>query len=608
MTEDVRRRLVVEAHATQAKKQLNSVAQSVDKINKELDQQTKAAKKSSDAMTAALRKELQSSDKTAKKIVENEEKKQKAKRKTLQQQQESFDSTSRKVALAGDFQSNLGAVSGLGGMALGGGVGTGVSTIGEIAVLAEELPRLKEAAKGLPATLGSAAKALGPAGIFVGALVAGIAVLVKASQDAAAEMKAALDARLKAEESYAEQIASGSITAQDAEAELIRLQNVQKAQQELINQAQADRDAVFEQAVADGLGIDVVGRTREALGLTTSQELDSALDRRKSALRDTTAAIAVLTKELEAGNIPLGENKELIKQREEAERELEKSLKEVERTEKDLSKAIDKRRNAVIDARKREEDAARKLAERLQAVEAAARNAADKALRGLQDSLKDTSQALRDDLAMALINAARESRDARIQFERDERDARIEHNRKLLDIQKSFDRRRRDAVQSNDAAALFAINQERKDALEDEQETLANSMDDAERARRDEARDRSLALRDEQLDLRNAAENRRRDLRTSYQRELREQQIAKQQQIKDAHTAYQRELELAREASKARLQILSEEIAAIRSLLSQQSTTATNVANTNNLNFNINNATSNTQQEVFDALDQVIGA
>lgn len=96
----------------------------------------------------------------------------------LASQQERFDATSRNVSLAGDVQSNLGAISGLAGAAGAGGVASGVAVTGELAALVEELPRLKQAAAGLPGTISAAAGALGVGGAVAGAgLIAGLGLL-----------------------------------------------------------------------------------------------------------------------------------------------------------------------------------------------------------------------------------------------------------------------------------------------------------------------------------------------------------------------------------------------------------------------------------------------
>lgn len=94
-----------------------------------------------------------------------------------------FDDISRRVALAGDFQSNLGAMRGLSGLAGLGGLATGLDAAGEIVVLAEELPRLKAAMSGLPETIKNAVSAIGPAGLAFTGAAAAAALAIKLLTD-----------------------------------------------------------------------------------------------------------------------------------------------------------------------------------------------------------------------------------------------------------------------------------------------------------------------------------------------------------------------------------------------------------------------------------------
>lgn len=97
-----------------------------------------------------------------------------------QRLEDRFDLVSRQVGLAGDVQSNLGAVSGLAGMAGAGGqrVGQGIGAVGEVVALTEELPRLKTALQGMPSVIGNAVSALGVGGVAGAAtLIGGIIAL-----------------------------------------------------------------------------------------------------------------------------------------------------------------------------------------------------------------------------------------------------------------------------------------------------------------------------------------------------------------------------------------------------------------------------------------------
>lgn len=116
---------------------------------------------------------------------------------------EQFDEVSRNVGLAGDVQSNLGAIRGLTGVAGFGGVSGAVGVAGEVAALTEELPRLATAFKGLPQTLSAATQALG--GIrgvgLVGALgvaAVGFLEVKRRADEAAAAARAQAEAQARA--------------------------------------------------------------------------------------------------------------------------------------------------------------------------------------------------------------------------------------------------------------------------------------------------------------------------------------------------------------------------------------------------------------------------
>lgn len=127
-----------------------------------------------------------------------------------------FDTTSRQVALAGDVQSNLGAVSGLLGSAGAGGAAQGVGIAGELIVLTEELPRLKEAIRGMPAAANAAGQALGLGGAkgLIGAMgvtaiaVAAVSVAFNHASKQIDAAKEALQSRLDAELSINQQLAT----------------------------------------------------------------------------------------------------------------------------------------------------------------------------------------------------------------------------------------------------------------------------------------------------------------------------------------------------------------------------------------------------------------
>jgi hypothetical protein len=177
----------------------------------------------------------------------------------------------------------------------------GAGQVGQIGAAigdaAENLPKLAEAAKDLPKAVGSALSALGPAGIVVAAVAAGVTALVLTAQKGAEEMKKAAAARLAAEEEIANAIAGG-LTTEAAQERLEELKRLQELQTELVVKAEEERKAAFEQALQDTGGLDASARFRELLGLTDSGELDAAVKRREDAVSETAAEIEQLTAKL----------------------------------------------------------------------------------------------------------------------------------------------------------------------------------------------------------------------------------------------------------------------------------------------------------------------
>jgi hypothetical protein len=130
------------AEATARQKQLNASKQELLSLEKALNAES----------DEALRKQ--------EKALELERQQTEEAKSGLRAKQERFDTISQDVSLAGDFQSNLGALRGLSAAAGLGGVSEGLDIGGEVVALVEELPRLGAAAAGLPATLAASKAAL----------------------------------------------------------------------------------------------------------------------------------------------------------------------------------------------------------------------------------------------------------------------------------------------------------------------------------------------------------------------------------------------------------------------------------------------------------------
>jgi len=210
----------------------------------------------------------------------------------LQQQNDRFDRVSRDVGLAGDVQSNLGAIQGLGDAA---GFDTGgIGVAGEVVVLAEELPRLKESIAGLPQTIGAAAQSLGVTGGIAVAGLAAIALAIKVVGDAAEEQAERLSAQVDNVRDVNQQIANG-LTSNDIQQRLQELQNAREAEAETLNTTQDS----YNQAIND---LGVLGGVAQ---VASHQEaaLAEQIGNSQSAIADYDSEIELLTSALESSAV-----------------------------------------------------------------------------------------------------------------------------------------------------------------------------------------------------------------------------------------------------------------------------------------------------------------
>ena len=154
------------------------------------------------------------------------------------------------------MQSNLGAARGLLGASGATGAASAVDIGGELVVLLEELPRLKESLAGLPGTVKAAAASLGTGGLaLTGVIVAAGAAAVIASRQLQG-VKQALENALAANATFVGQLQD--FTTEEAEAELEDLQRripILAEEAEIANQRyQAARDqfeAIVSQFIID---------------------------------------------------------------------------------------------------------------------------------------------------------------------------------------------------------------------------------------------------------------------------------------------------------------------------------------------------------------------
>jgi len=201
-----------------------------------------------------------------------------------------FDRVSRDVGLAGDVQSNLGAIGGLASAAGAGGVGSGIAVGGEVAALIEELPRLKTALAGLPSTIGSAVGALGPLGLVAlpvaAAAAFGLAGALEAQARAAEEARDRTKAGVGVLQEFYDNIATG--TTGDIQAEIERLQAENAVLQQTRDKLSKDTRVAFDQATG-GFGTAVqtiVQTTRELEAAAADGEITT--ERYAQAIADAT--------------------------------------------------------------------------------------------------------------------------------------------------------------------------------------------------------------------------------------------------------------------------------------------------------------------------------
>lgn len=191
--------------------------------------------------------------------------------------QDRFDEVSKQVALAGDFQSNLGALRGLADIAGAGGVGQGVGVAGEVIALLEELPRLKEAASGLPSVIGAAASALGTsttgligtlgaAGIAVAAVAVASQIALQRAEEARKFAERVAQEQLSAQDAYFQAIISG-MTSNEARAQIEEIER----QNEILIIQRAELAYSIEQNRAAGNDITKLQERYDELASTISE-------------------------------------------------------------------------------------------------------------------------------------------------------------------------------------------------------------------------------------------------------------------------------------------------------------------------------------------------
>ncbi len=239
--------------------------------------------------------------------------------------QERFDTVSRQVGLAGDIQSNLGALRGLTDIAGLGGVSGAIGGAGEVVALIEELPRLKTAISGLPATAQAAASALGTNVTTLGAFgvaLAGVTVALELAKQMAEQTQVSTRALINTQQEYYDILAGGTV--EDAKSALERakqeLESAKLQREELLRiQEQAFKDA---QAQQGDFGARLSFFAARAFNVAGINDMDARINELNQTIADNELLVGRLSGAIQEGNLPSEEaakaEEDLAKKREQA--------------------------------------------------------------------------------------------------------------------------------------------------------------------------------------------------------------------------------------------------------------------------------------------------
>lgn len=223
--------------ATKESENLSKVSQrqidaTVKKYAK-LAEETRSASKAQKDLSSELNKLGGSKDEISKATAEFDRLTQSIRdaEERTQQLNDRFSRTSDSVGTLGDLGSAGAGVGGALSTVGLGGAGSAVGGFSEIIELGETLPRLKEAAVGLPTSIGNAVTALGPAGLGLTAVLGGLAIGAALASRAAQKQREETQRQIEA-------LRTASEFAQTATTETIQQRQEELRQQALSLQAQ----------------------------------------------------------------------------------------------------------------------------------------------------------------------------------------------------------------------------------------------------------------------------------------------------------------------------------------------------------------------------------
>ena len=446
-----------------------------------------------------------------------------------------FDNVSRNVGLAGDVQSNLGALGGiaggLGGSA-GGQVGQGIGVAGEFAALIEEAPRLKSALAGLPSTINSAVGALGASGVgLIGGIGALTAVFTLATQAGQRAAKAARE-RLTAEREVIDLLVSG--TQADIQTRRDQLEQQREAAQQFRDESRAaieayDRDARNLAGVTGEVGVQFL-RLGETLGVGQFGAIDELRDQARDAQRE----VETLNRQIEAFDEALTEAEPTTQDLIEAEKQLtQERLTQAQSVASQLRQELQLRQQST-----------EQLQERQNAIldDIAITQAEISALRDSGDTSEDVTNRIAA-LTQQMMDLGREStfiRDVALQEAQAREEAAAATEKQTAVIQQESQQREQtaNAVQryNNNVTRINEAYYEQRASLEkkyaDDQIRIAEQASEAS----------ADALRELQEE--------RRDLATELQRDERDAQIEAQRDERDALRDHLRNLQEIRQRAE----------------------------------------------------------
>jgi hypothetical protein len=587
--------LVDRGSQRQASSQIKSLRDEITQSEKRTDRATRANREFIDSQN-----DLAKAAGRARSELERQERATRG----LENAQERFDAASRQVALAGDVQSNLGAISGLAG-ASGLPGGGSIAIGGELVALVEELPRLKTALAGLPSTVGAAVQALGPVGIGLGAAVVGLgvvaAVAARQINQAGKDLESAFDA-LSSADTLARTGTIGDITDEfvrlsgELEDAIARQARAQSGLEALGNPALQGVFGAFgplaEELRESNTAVEDLRRQLDALDAArndervitnTQAEITARLAEEERALADARQAefdtLVANRQGLLAEISSAGFDIDAFQTRREALLREQAVLIELAQTygiSEAQAEQFQTRLVQIDDSLKflssRGQEVARINTERARSEQAAA-DAADGFRERMEGFVSATRNAIQEQArvnreiadierrrAESVIDITREFADAAQDAVRDLDDARSDAarslNRDLSSLQRNAREEQRDIrveAQRDEARALRThlreLEQIRKDAQASEDELVANrDFAGLARLRRDTARQleqTSSTFTNERREQRIALQDRINDQARAFELEREQRRAQYEQDLEDAKIAYQREREQA---------------------------------------------------------------